>query len=169
MNKTRIVLISGVAVATAGVAFAAVGIDHHGAPLAPDPSQGPPSATASASRASANALASDASDAQLPTTPVPVPAGSQEYAASWRLDSSSGKTLSISIAGPGSGCTTLGYVQVSETPTTVTMTPEVVFDQPRGEGCTANLAVETGTVTLAAPLGNRALVHGTTTLPRTAG
>ncbi|MEC5152576.1 hypothetical protein [Cryobacterium sp. GrIS_2_6] len=163
-KTTRITLISGIVVAVAA-AIAAIGIGVLGAGQPANMSQNGSPGTEAVSGVSTSTPPADASS-PLPTEPVAVPSTATEYVASWRLEGSSGNTLYIVIVGPGSGCTTLGYVQVSETTTTVTVTPYVIYDQKPGVVCTADLALERGTITLAAPLGDRTLIHGATTDPR---
>jgi hypothetical protein len=164
-KTTKISLISGIAVAAAA-AVAAIGMSVGAAAQPANMSQNGSPGTEAVSGVSTSAPPAYASSSPLPTKPVTAPSGSMEYAGSWGLDGTSGNTLYISITGPGSGCTTLGYVQVSETTTTVTVTPHVILDQKPGEGCTTNLAVERGQITLAAPLGDRTLIHGATIAPR---
>jgi hypothetical protein len=165
-KTTKISVVSGIA-AAAAAAIAAIGIGVGAAAQPANVSQNDSPGTEAVSGVSTSAPPAHASSSPLPTKPVTAPSGSIEYAASWRLEGTSGNTLYISITGPGSGCTTLGYVQVSETTTTVTVTPQVIFDQRPGEGCTADLKTETGNITLAAPLGDRTLIHGATTAPGT--
>ncbi|MFC4244784.1 hypothetical protein ACFOYW_15525 [Gryllotalpicola reticulitermitis] len=95
----------------------------------------------------------------LPTSPQSRPQGAIEYATGWRLDKAAGNSVVITVWGPGSGCTTLDYVDVAETTTTVTIGAYEYFTQPNGTACDASLKSETGTVELATPLGTRTLLH----------
>lgn len=95
-----------------------------------------------------------------PTAPASRPAGSPEYATQWRLDGAEGAELLIRVWGPGGGCTVLDHVAVAETATTVTIG---AYDYQGHHGgtaaCSAVLTSVKRAVKLAAPLGNRKLVH----------
>jgi hypothetical protein len=162
MTFTLISAIAGAVV----VSVVAIGLGVGGAAPPASGTQEGASGTEATGGVATGAPPADAGSLPLPTEPVAVPATATEYVASWRLEGSSGTILHIRIAGPGSGCTTLGYVEVSETTTTVTLTPHVIYDQRPGVVCTANLGSEGGPITLAAPLGDRTLIHGATTEPR---
>ena len=164
-TTTKFALICGIAVAAAAVVVV-IGLGVGGAAPPANVSTERSSGTETVGGVATSAPPADLGSSPLPTAPVAVPSTASEYVASWRLEASSGSILYILIDGPGSGCTTLGYVEVFETTTTVTVTPHVIYDQRPGVVCTADLGMERGTITLASPLGDRALIHGATTEPR---
>lgn len=99
---TKVSLISGLAVA-AVAAVTAIGMGVGGVARPSDVGQHRPPGTEMVSGVSSPAPTTDASSLKLLTNRVSARSGSVEYAAAWRLDSSDGDTLSISITGPEAG------------------------------------------------------------------
>lgn len=96
----------------------------------------------------------------LPTSPTPHATGKVQEGG-WRLLGAKGHDIYLLVI-IGSSCDSLDYMRVVESDSSITITPVILHNQPAGVICPLNLRGTQGFVTLAEPLGDRRLIHGTT-------
>jgi hypothetical protein len=113
---------------------------------------------------------------QTPESTNPVPSHSPSQGAADGVDvitawslvgvQDGGKRLDIGYES-GEGCETFEYISVTETPSTVTLTPHSWYTPPAGPGqaCGAAFHYDYGSVELHDALGSRTLHHPATTRP----